>query len=333
MKIIDMTCPKCGATMKTDLHKEEARCEYCGYYILIEQEDTLEEIRAKAQSKSYGYHKGRLKAEAEAKERAAKKEKSRRFKIGSIVIGVIILIGVFANLSQTVTKPRVNPFDCIEVSFRGTDGEGEIVVEMTNAVEGIDTNRIDYDISKKYYLSQGQTISIVAESDDYWLTETTKVYTVEGLDEYLKDVDDVSEEALELIHARAEEVLKLNLDKTKNVGYFVDMKPVKLFLATDGKRTNELYDVFEVHFAENGSESTYYVLVCFDNIIVRTDDPSFINMSYGMYWGHLTQVSGAIFIMAYDSLEQVRVDIRTNLESYMELQERDLERAEESADK
>ena len=78
MRLIDMTCSKCGATMKADLDKGKVSCEYCGHLMLIEQEDSIEEIREKAQAKSYGYHKGRLRAEAEAENRA-KKKKIRKF--------------------------------------------------------------------------------------------------------------------------------------------------------------------------------------------------------------------------------------------------------------
>ena len=48
MKMIDMTCPKCSAVLKVDDKKEKAVCEYCGYQVLIEREDTPEELRAKA---------------------------------------------------------------------------------------------------------------------------------------------------------------------------------------------------------------------------------------------------------------------------------------------
>ena len=321
MKMLDMTCPKCGATMQVDAEKEQAVCQYCGALFLLEQEDTLEEIQAKAEAKAYGYHKGKLAAE----ERAAAHKKKNRIKIHIpvIVITAIVLLGVISYMSQEVAKPLVNPFDCIAVSFQGTDGDGEIVIEITNAVEGIDVNRIEYDISKEYDLLQGENVSIEASSNEYRLAETTKVYIVEGLDEYLKDLEELPKEALEMIHMQAEEVLELNLDGTKAVGYFVDMKPVKLFLATDGKQTNELYDVFEVRFATGDGEEIYYVLACFDNVIVRNGEQTFLNMSYGVYYGNLTQVQGASFIMAYDSLEEIRNNILLGMESYMELKERD----------
>ncbi len=322
MKMIDMTCPKCGAIMQVDAEKEKAVCQYCGALFLLEQEDTLEEIQAKAEAKAYGYHKGKLAAQ----ERAAAQKKKNRIKIPVpvIVIAIIVLIGVISVMAEHLSKPKVNPFDCIEVTFRGTDGDGEIVIDMTNTVPGIDVNRIDYDVSKESYLVQGETVSIEATSDDYRLAEKTRIYIAEGLDEYLKDLEILSEEALEMIHMQAEGVLELNLDTTKTLGYFTDMKPVKLFLVTDGKQTNELYDVFEVRFETDEGEVVYYVLACFDEVILRNGEQSFLNMSYGMYLGHLTQVQGPIYIMAYDSLDEIRNDILLNMESYMKLDERDL---------
>ena len=241
----------------------------------------------------------------------------------AIVIGAIVLFGVFVNTARELVKPQVNPFDCITVSFQGKDGKGELVLE-TNSVEGIDVNRIDYSISKSRSLYQGETISIIADSDDYRLTEATKTYIVEGLDEYLKDLENIPQGALELIHARAESVLELDLERAKKVGDFVDMKPVKLFLLTDGKQTNVLYDVFEVHFAWDGGESTLYVVACFDNVVVRDTEQPSIDMSYGMYVGGLMQIRGALYITAYDSLEDIKVSILTGQDSYMELKEHDL---------
>lgn len=316
MKIIDLTCPRCGATMKPDLDKGHAICEYCGHQVLIKQEDTIEEIRAKAQSKAYGYHKGKLKAEEEAR----KKKKPKGKLIAAGIVAAIVLSSV---MSEELAKPRVNPFDCIEVSFQGKDGDGNIVIDIADTAN-IDVDNIDYEISKKRNLYQGDTVSINATSRDYRLTETTRTYTVEGLDEYLKDLEAIPEEALEVIHMKAEARLALNLERSKNAEMFVDMKPVKLFLATDGKQTNELYDVFEVHFTTRSGEKTFYVMAYFDDVIVRNSEQVSIDMSYGMYMGHLIQVEGSLWITGYNSLEEIRADLLTSQESYMELKELEL---------
>ena len=38
MKLIEVTCPKCRATMKVDQNKKEMNCEYCGNKFLIDDE-------------------------------------------------------------------------------------------------------------------------------------------------------------------------------------------------------------------------------------------------------------------------------------------------------
>lgn len=328
MKWIDMSCPKCGAVMKADLEKGKVVCEYCGNLMLLDRGDNAEEIQKKAQAKSYGYYKGRLKAEAEAEKSMQRKTRARKVLTFILVTGCIVLLGVFANGMGKLAKPVVNPFDCITVSFQGNDGKGELVV-TDNAIEGVDVNRIKYDISKERNLYQGEIISIKAVSDAYRLTEKERFYTAEGLDEYLKSLDNISKEAMKLIHARAESVLDLNLDTTKKLDYLVNMTPVKLFLLTDGKQSNILYDVFEVQFNSYAGECTHYVVVYFNDVIIRNTEQTSLDMSYGMYIGSLTQVAGSTFIMAYDSVEEVRNAILTGQNSYMELKELDLPAFEE----
>ena len=320
MEMNHMICPRCGAELKLDEDRERAHCEYCGHTVLLEREETAEEIRERAQSRSYGYHSGRLEAEA----RARRKDFFWGILKKLIIVGVIALIIGIATVVVEVSKSKVNPFDYIEVSFQGNDGKGEIVIEEIGTTDDINLKKIDFDISKNRQLAEGETIKITAQSQEYRLTETTRTYTVEGLDEYLKDLKDLPEEALEIIHSQAQSSLDINLSHTKNAEVFVDMKPVKLFLLTDGKQTNTLYDVFEVHFNTRNGELTKYVTVCFNDVLIREGEQISIDMSYGMYIGHLTEVSGAIYITGYDSVDRVKNDILTSQESYMELKELDL---------
>lgn len=167
MKMIDLNCPKCGAPIEPDMEKGRCECKYCGHQMIIEKEDTLEEIAAKAQSKSYGYHKGKLQAEAEAgiiREGITVQKKT--LPVPLIIVIVLVIIGVVVAMVPHLAKPKVNPFDYIEVSFRGTDGEGELVMKMVGKDE-VDPNRIEYDVAKDSYLSQGDTISILATSSEY----------------------------------------------------------------------------------------------------------------------------------------------------------------------
>ena len=324
MKMIDMTCPKCSAVLKVDDKKEKAVCEYCGYQVLLEREDTPEEIKAKAHAKSYGYHKGRLDAEAKAQEEAEKKKKNRKIKAILIVVAMIYFFGFWSLWQTYISTPKVNPFDYLEVVFTGTDGDGEVVVTVKPGAEGIDTGKIRFVFSKERDLLQGETVTVTASSDVYLVMEDTKTYTVEGLDEYLQNLEDIPAEALELIHLQAESAQSMNLDNSQESGHFLDMKPVKLYLLTDGRLTNHLYDVFEVHFSTDKGEKTFYVVSVFDNIVVRDGEQTSLNMSGGTYMGQLTQVQGWLHIMAYESLDQIRATLLTGQKIPMELKELDL---------
>ena len=324
MKMIDLNCPKCGAPINPDMEKGRCECKYCGHQMIIEKEDTLEEIAAKAQSKAYGYHKGKLQAEAEAgiiREGANVQKKTIPTPL--LIIIVLVIIGMVAVTVSSVAKPKVNPFDCIEVSFKGTDGDGELVMKMVGQGD-VDPNRIDYDISKDSHLSQGDTISILATSSDYRLTEKSKTYVVEGLDEYLTDLADIPREALELIDKKAIAVQELNLENTKKLGFFVDMKPVKLFLLTDGEQKNQLYMVHEVNFATEEGNKTYYVSSGFGGVVIRKGAQTSMDLGYGMYYGDIfTRVASMTYITAYESVEQIRTELLTGQDQYMGLKERD----------
>lgn len=38
MKLINMTCPNCGATLVVDADNKKATCEHCGATVLIDDE-------------------------------------------------------------------------------------------------------------------------------------------------------------------------------------------------------------------------------------------------------------------------------------------------------
>ena len=304
MKTIDLTCPKCGATMKAESSKGMATCEYCGHQMLFE-------IGGKKETIIY-------------REREVIVEKPSGRRVGAMVfLGFVAVIMIFAAIGHVV-KPKINPFDYIAVSFEGTDGDGELLMEVIGVSTEVDANRIRFDASKDDDLLQGETITITAKSDDYRFTEETKAYVVEGLNEYVKDVADIPEDALSLIHAQAESTLANNIDGAVGTGEFKDMKPVKMYLLSDGKQENLLYDVYEAHFAGEDWEKTLYLVVWFSDVVARNGENGGINIVGGMYQGKITQVRGWVHVMAYASIEEIYADIMTDMDSNMKLTERDL---------
>lgn len=65
MKIIDMTCPHCGANLKIDSEKTVAYCEHCGAKLVID--DEVHHVKYdNAEQAGYEFEKGRQRAQAEA---------------------------------------------------------------------------------------------------------------------------------------------------------------------------------------------------------------------------------------------------------------------------
>lgn len=65
MKLIDTTCPKCGADLRVDADRQSAFCEYCGAELLIDDEVQHLQID-NAESAGYAFEKGRQRAQNEA---------------------------------------------------------------------------------------------------------------------------------------------------------------------------------------------------------------------------------------------------------------------------
>ena len=65
MKLIDTTCPKCGANLRVDADRQSAFCEYCGGQILIDDEVQHLQID-NAESAGFAFEKGRQRAQSEA---------------------------------------------------------------------------------------------------------------------------------------------------------------------------------------------------------------------------------------------------------------------------
>ena len=65
MKLIDTTCPKCGANLRDDADRQSAFCEYCGAELLIDDEVQHLQID-NAESAGYAFEKGRQRAQNEA---------------------------------------------------------------------------------------------------------------------------------------------------------------------------------------------------------------------------------------------------------------------------
>lgn len=64
MKLIDTQCPKCGAMLKVDSEKKQAKCEFCGASLLID--DEVQHIQYdNVEDAGYKFERGRQRAQQE----------------------------------------------------------------------------------------------------------------------------------------------------------------------------------------------------------------------------------------------------------------------------
>lgn len=336
MKTYDTTCPKCGATMNLIAQQEKLCCPYCNHTVLIDLEDTPKDIHDKEFAKSYGYHKGKFKAESEYGVQKANKNKAKIIVI--IVVSVFLLTGLisvavsclpivfgFSAISSSIaSRTEVNPFDYIEVSFTGTDGDGRLVItELVN--EEIAVDAIEFEASQEYDLSIGDKVRITASSIDYKLTETAKVYTVENLVEYLKDIKSLSKEEIAAIRQNTEEHLDYRISKLEEDNAVYSYKSVGMLLATDDKNKNILLDIYEFTISTESGDRIIYAPVDLRNVIIQQTEPLTIRYSRAGVPGNQFRLQGAIgeglYFYGFETLDDVRSYVMSEMDSGMTLKD------------
>ena len=67
MKLIETTCPNCGASLKVDMERGFCYCEYCGTKLILD--DEAQHVRIdNAEQAGYEFEKGRQRAQQEYNE-------------------------------------------------------------------------------------------------------------------------------------------------------------------------------------------------------------------------------------------------------------------------
>ena len=76
MKIYNLKCPNCGATLTTDVNNNYAKCQYCGNEFMISEDTETDEKRFACGKMKEAAEKG---TEAPEKRPAAQKETASPF--------------------------------------------------------------------------------------------------------------------------------------------------------------------------------------------------------------------------------------------------------------
>ena len=298
-------------------------CDYCGYEAVPERDRTPEEQAAALERTRKNIQKKALAA-----------AKKRRWIIMGIVFAAVAAAVLTALILYNSALPSVDPFAYVSVTFVGGNGKGEAELHIRQSDE-VDTSAIRYVLSQNYGLSEGDEIRIEAESDAYQLTKKRETVTVEGLDTYLTSLSTLTDEAINAIHAKSEEVNLRNRERSAEIVH--DCKycePHCMYLLTDEKNRNLLYDVYEAGFTmEHDEVYRVFLVTYYENIIVHNTDP--VTLDYGrcFYDGNTIQFGESIFHMStlsgYNSTEEIEEALLANQDPSMTLKQIDTAPEEE----
>ena len=117
MKLITLTCPKCGAQMEVNPELEAIICNYCGNKMLIDREVVEQKITGGFEF-GYQQEQGRLKAQQEEQQKRIREEEKeareeiilsygkdiRNISIGLMIIAILISVILFGKLDGTIDK-------------------------------------------------------------------------------------------------------------------------------------------------------------------------------------------------------------------------------------
>ncbi len=320
MEIKILRCPGCGAPLKKDPDSSMAKCEFCGQEVLV---DDGSAERRHLEEMAYAREKARYEAQI-AQERREKRERQHHPML--FLYAVLLAIGVVLGLARVAVSPKCDPFACATVEFSGVNGEGRAEI-VKKGGGGIDTNEIDYRLSADRDLSEGDVVTLTADSDKYRLTSRSKQFKVTGLEQYLTELDSLSDEVLGLIHQKSAEICDSNLHGAvglSEANEILSREPCCMYLATDGKNRNILYDVARLVVSTyEGGEKTVYITAYYNNIIVLDGEEKSFHYDRCMYRGNQIWLGENTLrnglIEGFESPESAELDLRTRMESGMKI--------------
>lgn len=315
-KNASMICPKCGASLKIEAYNDnydQIVCPYCDYKRIEPKRKSTVEQMEHEENIVYAKEKGYLRANDEIEE--IKKNRTRK-RIG-ISISVLLFAVIIFNFVKKMNRPKVDPFSYVTIDCSGIDGKGKCQMKLEDAKDDkgeiINTSKIKYQISKTDEFSNDDTFTVTAESDTYQLTEKSKVYTVSGLDEYLKNVDELSQDNIDLF---VSEALAKQPDVTDSSdGATFNSVTAKKLIVMSADQTSTVYVISEIDYTlQDGTKVSYYLSTYFKNVVLRKNSSGEYSVSHGesMYTGDMIHLVGSRFFIGYASQEAAESAARTN---------------------
>lgn len=248
---------------------------------------------------------------------------------------IFVCENIEAVVNDLEELPEFDPFEYCEIVISGISSEAHATI---NYLDGSPIGNYQFILSKNSELSNGDVITITAQGfykdlnelakeEHYRLSRDTMELTVEGLDEYVESVSDITDNAIELMKETAIEVYKSDNDWS-SVESLEIMK--MYFLYSEVARNNEsvmfstnrnrLFFVFMAKRTDPNSDVVVdqYYYVCFYDLIRHKDGTVDVNTEiYGKPYGTGTAWFGTVgaafvsdnrFFIGYPNLDSLYAD-------------------------
>lgn len=201
-------------------------------------------------------------------------------------------------LETEVNANEINPFDYLIITYTGIAPRGQVSLEIDWS--NTPTNYLSFTANKTDGVSNGEKITVTAKciDEDYSLTETSREYTVEGLDAYATTLEDIPDEMKEKMLKQANDSITASCASWAEGNSLKGLEFLGYYFLT-GKLGfspspyNEIYCVYKVKADITGSkkdfadkqvecgEEFYYTFYRYSDVMILKDGTCSVNLSDG----------------------------------------------------
>lgn len=206
------------------------------------------------------------------------------------------------NLKEAKT---FDPFEGMQMTFEGVAPSGSASLEGSPSESA--AQDLDYQLDKSDGLSNGDTVTVTAynmhgdDATDYCINNygmvpesLTKTYTVSGLDSYVQEISEVSDESLKEMQAQAEDVYHADVaqnwgesEKLKSLTYLGNYLLVNKDTDDYWGSKNIFYLVYKAQVEDTYSkdnktytkESDIYWYICYYDLVINSDGVTSVDVT------------------------------------------------------
>lgn len=177
-------------------------------------------------------------------------------------------------------------FDDLKVTFTGVSPDGTVELDFANV-----ELELGYDIEPETKLKNGDKVTVTLTHIDnadyveeycmkqgYALAELTHEYTVEGLDSYIGNMSEISEESMNEMKAKAEEAFRSYVtEEWDEPETFTGMNYVGAYLLIKNPETKEniaenaIFLIYKIDVTDSTGTWSYYHYTLFTNMVATGD--------------------------------------------------------------